>query len=120
VDRVHGAWTGWRGSGPRWTGRGADKRCDGASLVHGVRALRLVEAHQPGGRGGGCEAIGGHTVGEEVVWRWFDDGEGWASAELVARARERVGESSKARGGGVVSVGGVARLLQGVGEGWPG
>jgi hypothetical protein len=74
VDRVHGAWTGWRGSGPRWTGRGADKRCDGASLVHGVRALRLVEAHQQGGRGGGCEAIGGHTVGEEVVWRWFDDG----------------------------------------------
>jgi hypothetical protein len=43
MDRVHGAWTGRRDSGPAWTrGRG------GALVAHGARALGLTD----GGGGG--------------------------------------------------------------------
>jgi hypothetical protein len=46
VDRVHGTWTGRRGSGPPWTEAAQTRGCSGALSVRGVRALGLGGAHR--------------------------------------------------------------------------
>jgi hypothetical protein len=46
VDRVHGTWTGRRGSGPPWTEVAQTRGCSGALSVRGVRALGLAGAHR--------------------------------------------------------------------------
>jgi hypothetical protein len=48
VDRVHGAWTRRRGSGPPWSEAARTRGHGGALLAHGSRALGLAS-----GVGGG-------------------------------------------------------------------
>jgi hypothetical protein len=45
VDRVHGAWIGWRDSGPPWTEVTRTKGHGGALLARSTRALGLTNAH---------------------------------------------------------------------------
>jgi hypothetical protein len=46
VDRVYGAWTGRRGSGPPWTEAARTKGLGGALPALGARALGLAGAHR--------------------------------------------------------------------------
>jgi hypothetical protein len=44
VDRFHDAWTGWHGSGPRWTKASQMRGRSGALPVYDVWALGLASA----------------------------------------------------------------------------
>jgi hypothetical protein len=46
MDRVHGAWTGRRGSGPPWTEAARTRGCGGAMPAHGARELGLTGARR--------------------------------------------------------------------------
>jgi hypothetical protein len=96
MDRVHGAWTGQRGSGPPWTEAAWTGGRGGALLTRGARALGLTGAHRRRWRRTSqtrrCQR-GAHrstSGGEEVARR--------RQRMAAARAR-REGEGARERGG---------------------
>jgi hypothetical protein len=87
VDRVHNAWTGWRGSGPPWTKAAWRRGRDGALPERGAWALGLAGdgGGRRAGRGG---ARGVLTRARAAVKRWHDGGEERRRLELIVRVKE--------------------------------
>jgi hypothetical protein len=90
VDQVHGAWTGWRGSGPPWTEVAWTRGHDGALLVHSARALGLIGAHRRWWRRTSrTRRVGGVLTGARATTkRRHDRGKERQWLELVAREKE--------------------------------
>jgi hypothetical protein len=90
VDRFHGAWTGWCGSGPPWTVVAWTRGHDGALLVHSARALGLIGAHRRWWRRTSrTRRAGGVLTGARAMMkRRHDRGKERQWLELVAREKE--------------------------------
>jgi hypothetical protein len=111
VDRVHGAWTGQRGSGPPWTEAAWTTGRSSALSTCGVRVLGLA-----GDGGGGRAGRGGNrgvlTEAQATAKRRRDGGKEQWQLELIARVKEGVKELRRG-GKGVVRAKGSRSLLYG-------
>jgi hypothetical protein len=106
VDRVHGEWSGRRGSGPWWTEVAQTRWRGGALSVRGVWALGLTSAHRRRqrrmSRTRRCQrgTHGSTSGGGEAAIEAKNDG-GWSSVRGRRKAQGSSGERRKRDGEGL-------------------